>query len=110
VHPVCSLVKANLTGKLLRVAGACSARVEVPLAAGCCGFAGDRGFTVPALTAAATRGEAAELAGGVYDGFYSTSRTCEIGLGRATGKVWRSVFHLLDDATRAARGAGGDRW
>jgi D-lactate dehydrogenase len=100
VHPVCSLVKADLTSKLLRVAGACSARAELPLAAGCCGFAGDRGFTVPGLTAAAMRLEAAEIAGGSYDGFYSTSRTCEIGLARATGKPWRSIFHLLDDATR----------
>ena len=36
----------NLVGKLERVARAC-APAWIPLDAGCCGFAGDRGFTVP---------------------------------------------------------------
>jgi D-lactate dehydrogenase len=101
LHPVCSLVKGNLTGKLVRLAEACSERADVPLAAGCCGFAGDRGFGVPQLTASATRAEAAEIAGRTYDGFYSTSRTCEIGLARATGRPWSSIWYLLDEATRA---------
>ena len=38
-----------------------SERVIVPLDAGCCAFAGDRGFLVPELTASATRLEAAEV-------------------------------------------------
>ena len=86
LHPVCSAVRMDLAAKLKRVAEACSERAEVPITAGCCGFAGDRGFTAPELTAAATRAEAAEVATGRFSGFYSSSRTCEIGLARATGQ------------------------
>jgi D-lactate dehydrogenase len=100
LHPVCSAVKMNLTPKLERVAAAFSAGVTVPREAGCCGFAGDRGFLVPELTASATRREAAEIAAGAYDGHYSSGRTCEIGMTRATGSVYRSYLHLVEEATR----------
>jgi D-lactate dehydrogenase len=122
LHPVCSVRRMNLTGKLLRVAAACAAAAEIPASAGCCGFAGDRGFSYPELTAAATREEAAEIAGKVYHGCYSTSRTCEIGLARATGQPYRHVWSLLEEATRepggsadsgppaAGRRAGAEGW
>jgi D-lactate dehydrogenase len=100
LHPVCSVIKMNLSVKLEGIAGACSREVVVPLHAGCCGFAGDRGFLFPELTEAATRREAAELQIGRHDGYYSSSRTCEIGLTRATGQVYRSYLYLLEQATR----------
>ena len=37
--------------KLEAIAHACSEQVTIPLDAGCCGFAGDRGFLFPELTA-----------------------------------------------------------
>ncbi len=100
LHPVCSVVKMNLTPKLEAVARACSDAVTVPLAAGCCGFAGDRGFLLPELTESATRGEAHEVLSRQYDGYFSSSRTCEIGMTRATGEVYRSFIYLLEEATR----------
>jgi D-lactate dehydrogenase len=100
LHPVCSLVKMNLSAALETVAGACADRVVVPVEAGCCAFAGDRGWLVPELTAAATVREAAEAMAARAEGGYSTSRTCEIGLTRATGQVYRSVLYLLEWATR----------
>jgi D-lactate dehydrogenase len=100
LHPVCSVIKMNLSGKLEGIARACSQEVVVPLYAGCCGFAGDRGFLFPELTEAATRREADELHGGRYDGYFSSSRTCEVGMTRATGKVYRSYLYLLEHATR----------
>jgi len=100
LHPVCSVIKLNLSGKLEGIARACSQEVVVPLNAGCCGFAGDRGFLFPELTEAATRREAAELQAGRHDGYYASSRTCEIGMTRATGKVYRSYLYLLEHATR----------
>ena len=90
----------NLVGKLERVAGACADRAHIPPSAGCCGFAGDRGFSVPELTAAATRAEAGEVAAGSYDGYFSTSRTCEMALSRATGRPYLSIWILLEQATR----------
>ena len=52
----------------------------MPAEIGCCGFAGDKGFTTPELNAYALRKLKASLEqAGVTHG-YSNSRTCEIGL------------------------------
>lgn len=102
LHPVCSVVKMGLGPDLEVVAKACAEEVVVPLDAGCCAFAGDRGWLVPELTASATRREAAEAACHRADGYYSSSRTCEIGMTRATGHVYRSHLFLLEWATRPA--------
>jgi D-lactate dehydrogenase len=100
LHPVCSASKMGISGKLVAIAGACSEEVIVPQEAGCCAFAGDRGFLHPELTASATQSEAAELGSRSCDGYFSSSRTCEIGMTRATGKLYRSYLHLLDHASR----------
>ena len=100
LHPVCSLVKMGLTGALSEVAAACAEDAFIPIETGCCGFAGDRGFLLPELTEAAARAEAAEISRRSFDGHYSSSRTCEIGMSRATGRPWRSYWALLDEVSR----------
>lgn len=100
LHPVCSLTKLNLVPKLEGVAKACADTVVVPRDAGCCGFAGDRGFTHPELTASATKHEAREVKAQAFDGHYASSRTCEVGMTRSTGEVYRSFLYLLEAATR----------
>jgi len=90
----------GIAPQLVAIAEACSHEVVVPHEAGCCAFAGDRGFLHPELTASATHGEAHELESQRHDGYYSSSRTCEIGLTRATGQLYRSYLHLLDYASR----------
>jgi D-lactate dehydrogenase len=100
LHPVCSTVKMVIDDLLPRVVEPFCSEAAVPPSAGCCGFAGDRGFLVPELTAAATAAEAREVRANAFDGFYSSSRTCEIGLTRATGKPWRSFWYLLEEASR----------
>ena len=102
LHPVCSLVKMGLVPKLESVARACAETVTVPPDAGCCGFAGDRGFLFPELTASATRLEAEEVRAAAGAGHWSSSRTCEAGLSRATGARYRSFVHLVERATRPA--------
>jgi D-lactate dehydrogenase len=62
-------------------------------------MAGDRGFFIPGLTKAATANEATEVAGAEYDGYYSTSKTCEIALSEAVGKNYQSVMKLLDEVS-----------
>ena len=101
VHPVCSLIKMGLAPQLSGIAAACSRDVIVPLSSGCCGFAGDRGWIVPELTEAATRMAAAEVRAAGAEGHYSSSRTCEIGMSRATGCSYQSWAYLLEWATRA---------
>jgi D-lactate dehydrogenase len=100
LHPVCSVTKMGIGTKLEAIARACSGQVTVPLDAGCCAFAGDRGFLFPELTQSATRLEAAEVKAKHPDECYSSSRTCEIGMTRATGQIYRSYMYLLEKATR----------
>ncbi len=98
VHPVCSIQKMGLEGHLKQIVSACVSQAEVPLSAGCCGFAGDRGYLVPELTASATAAEAREVQAGHFEGHYCSSRTCELGLERASGNAWVSYLYLLAEA------------
>jgi D-lactate dehydrogenase len=100
LHPVCSTVKMGIDALLSKVVEPFCSKAVVPPSAGCCGFAGDRGYLVPELTAAATAAEAREIESGAFEGFYASSRTCEIGLTRATGRPYRSFWYLLEEATR----------
>src|SRR5271165_2446788 len=100
LHPVCSVTKMGIGAKLEGITRACSEQVTVPADAGCCAFAGDRGFLFPELTQSATRLEAAEVKAKRPDECYSSSRTCEIGITRATGQIYRSYMYLLEKATR----------
>ncbi|MGC8840213.1 MAG: FAD-binding and (Fe-S)-binding domain-containing protein [Candidatus Sumerlaeaceae bacterium] len=103
LHPTCTLTKLGGMSALRQVAETFCENVFVPLDAGCCGFAGDRGFLVPELTESATRHEAHEILqiAALLEGpirFYSTSRTCELGISAATGKVFRSIVYLCYEA------------
>ncbi|MHA7135540.1 FAD-binding and (Fe-S)-binding domain-containing protein [Oerskovia turbata] len=105
LHPTCSSIHLGVVGDLEAVARAVADDVVLPLDAGCCGFAGDRGMLHPELTAAATRAEAAEVAAlaaeqGQADAYASSNRTCEMGLSRATGQDYVHVVELLEAATR----------
>jgi D-lactate dehydrogenase len=97
LHVTCSATKMGLEGKLRAVAEACAERVVVP-PTGCCGFAGDKGFTNPELTASALRDLRASLPPGVDRG-YSNSRACEIGLSTHAGVPYQSIVYLVDAAT-----------
>ncbi|WP_246229651.1 hypothetical protein [Mucilaginibacter humi] len=73
--------------------------VNLPVFAGCCGMAGDRGFLHPELTYCATRPEATEVKADSFDGYYSSSKTCEIALSDAVGKSYHSILMLVDECT-----------
>jgi D-lactate dehydrogenase len=106
LHPTCTLVKAGGVSDLLTVARAHAECLELPRFAECCGFAGDRGFLVPELTASATAVEAAEIRRILERepgaGCYSTCRTCEIGMSRAVGRPFGSLLHLVHEAVARA--------
>ena len=70
------------------------------LKAGGGGFAGDRGFLHPELTAAATAPEAAQVAAAGGDAHLCSNRTCEIGMARATGRSYESFVYLLERLSR----------
>lgn len=99
VHVTCSTRRMGIADKIIRLASMCSTRVTVPAEVGCCGFAGDKGFTFPELNAWGLRKlrpaiEAADVTAG-----YSNSRTCEIGLTSNSGVPYRSIVYLVDQCT-----------
>ena len=99
VHPVCSVRKQGLEDTLRAVAAACAREVVQPARVGCCGWAGDKGWTVPELNAHALRDLREALPASCSEG-YSSSRTCEIGLAQHSGITYRSIVHLVDAASR----------
>ncbi len=100
LHPTCSSTRLGVNGHLRALAGAVSPQVYEPDEWGCCAFAGDRGLLHPELTEAATRAEAAEVTAREFAAYASANRTCELGMTRATGRPYRHVLELLEEATR----------
>jgi D-lactate dehydrogenase len=100
IHTTCSLQKLGLAPKLLAVAKACVREVVVPEKVGCCGFAGDRGFTYPELNASALADLRPAIEAGKASSGYSNSRTCEIGLSLHSGIEYRSIIYLVERCSR----------
>jgi D-lactate dehydrogenase len=100
VHPTCSGRRMGGDRRLRELAVDLAEDVFVPPSAACCGFAGDRGFLHPELTASATQEEALEVQAREFDAHISTNRTCEIGMERATGRPYVHVVQLLEELTR----------
>ncbi|MBQ5852966.1 MAG: 4Fe-4S dicluster domain-containing protein, partial [Rikenellaceae bacterium] len=99
LHYTCSMRKMGKTDYLLRLAQMCTSEAMVPEEVGCCGFAGDRGFTFPEVNAYALRKLRPQVeAKGIKAG-YSNSRTCEIGLATNSGIPYSSIVYLVDRCT-----------
>lgn len=99
LHPVCSLQKLKTHDKFIEIANAYAEKVIVPLNAGCCGMAGDRGFLVPELTSSATFEEAKEVKQCSADAYYySSTKTCEMAMSEAVGANYESILYLIDEA------------
>jgi D-lactate dehydrogenase len=100
IHITCSGTKLGLDDKFRNIAEACSEKVIFPKDVGCCGFAGDRGFSYPELNASALK----NLKNGIPEDCkqgYSNSRTCEIGLSEHSGINYQSIVYLVDKVTSA---------
>jgi D-lactate dehydrogenase len=97
LHPVCSLQKIGIEDKFLKIARQLAHEVDVPMRAGCCGMAGDRGFMFPELTKSATSHESKEVKQKEYDGYYSSAKTCEMNMSEAVGRNYESIVYLLDE-------------
>jgi D-lactate dehydrogenase len=97
LHPVCSLQKMKTEEKFVTIAKAFANEVTVPKHSGCCGMAGDRGFLFPELTASATASEGNEVKQKKYDGYYSTTKTCEMAMSEAVNENYESILYLVDE-------------
>ncbi len=99
LHLTCSTRLMKIDGKILDLAQRCSTSVLIPEGVGCCGFAGDKGFTHPELNSWALRKLRPQIeAAGIHRGF-SNSRTCEIGLTTHSGVPYQSLIYLIDEVT-----------
>ena len=99
LHFTCSSRHMKIDGKFATLARMCTSKVIVPEEVGCCGFAGDKGFTQPEINRYALRKLRPQLeAAGVKRGF-SNSRTCEIGLSVNSGVPYQSIVYLVDECT-----------
>ncbi len=100
LHVTCSMRKMGLQTSLERVAKRCAKTVIIPDEVGCCGFAGDKGFTHPELNEWALRKlkPQVEKAGATLG--ISNSRTCEIGLSHNSGIPYLNIAYLVNKASK----------
>jgi len=99
VHATCSTIHMGLKPTLVKIARMCSTNVLVPEEVGCCGFAGDKGFTLPALNEYGLRKLRTQVEKAHVKTGYCNSRTCEIGLNTNSGIPYMSIVYLVDKCT-----------
>ncbi len=96
LHPTCSETRQGWEPALRAAGAGCtSGPVIVPDGAACCGAAGDKAWTLPALTAAATRREAAGIQDSGARHGVATSAPCAAALAAASGVPYRHLFSAL---------------
>lgn len=101
LHITCSMRKMGLADTILRVARQCAREVIVPAGIGCCGFAGDKGFTDPELNDWALRHLREQREEACATVGISNSRTCEIGLSSHAGVPYMNIAWLVNKVSKA---------
>jgi D-lactate dehydrogenase len=101
LHLTCSTRQMGVDKDMIALARLCSNNVFLPEGVGCCGFAGDRGFTFPEMNSYALRKLRPQIEKNGIEVGYSNSRTCEIGLETNTGIPYMSIIYLVNLCTTA---------
>ena len=99
LHLTCSTREMGVDKDMIALAKMCSNHVYLPEGVGCCGFAGDRGFTFPEMNRYALRKLRPQIEANHIEVGYSNSRTCEIGLETNTGIPYMSIVYLVNECT-----------
>ncbi|MBP6563572.1 MAG: (Fe-S)-binding protein, partial [Neisseriaceae bacterium] len=97
LHIPCSATKMGVGNALKTLAGACTERLTTPDIA-CCGFAGNKGFTLPELNANGLRNLEQAIPASCQHGV-SMSKTCQVGLSNHSGRHYQSIEALLDQCS-----------
>ena len=100
LHFTCSTREMGLVDTMTNLARLCSNNVFLPEGVGCCGFAGDRGWTHPEVNRWALRKLRRQLEENRIEMGYSNSRTCEVGLETNGGIPYQSIVYLVNEVTR----------
>jgi len=106
LHLTCSTRQMGVDKDMIALAKLCSNNVFIPEGVGCCGFAGDRGFTFPELNNYGLRKLRPQIEANKIEVGYSNSRTCEIGLESNTGIPYMSIIYLVNICTTSKAGRG----
>ena len=99
LHLTCSTRQMGVDKDMIALAKLCSNNVFLPEGVGCCGFAGDRGFTFPELNKYGLRKLRPQIEANHIEVGYSNSRTCEIGLETNSGIPYMSIVYLVNECT-----------
>ena len=100
LHLTCSTRQMGVDKDMIALAKLCSTHVFLPEGVGCCGFAGDRGFTFPELNRYGLRKLRPQIEANHIEVGYSNSRTCEIGLETNAGIPYMSIVYLVNECTK----------
>ena len=103
LHLTCSTRQMGVDKDMIALAKLCSNNVFIPEGVGCCGFAGDRGFTFPELNKYGLRKLRPQIEKNKIEVGYSNSRTCEIGLESNTGIPYMSIIYLVNICATAKK-------
>ena len=103
LHLTCSTRLMGVDKDMIALAKLCSNNVYLPEGVGCCGFAGDRGFTFPEMNSYGLRKLRPQIEKNHIEVGYSNSRTCEIGLETNTGIPYMSIVYLVNTCTTAKK-------
>ena len=103
LHFTCSTREMGLVDTMTSLARLCSNNVFLPEGVGCCGFAGDRGWTHPEVNSWALRKLRKQLVDHQIEMGYSNSRTCEVGLETNGGIPYQSIVYLVNEVTNPKR-------
>ena len=103
LHLTCSTREMGVDKDMIALAKMCSNNVFLPEGVGCCGFAGDRGFTFPEMNRYGLRKLKPQIEKNHIEVGYSNSRTCEIGLETNTGIPYMSIVYLVNQCTTAKK-------
>lgn len=97
IHIPCSASKMSTGKTLIELAKFCAEKINTPDIA-CCGYAGNKGMTIPELNANGLRNLKKMLPESCEHGV-SMSRTCQIGLTTHSGIEYHSIEALLDQCS-----------
>ena len=103
LHLTCSTRQMGVDKDMIALAKLCSRNVYLPEGVGCCGFAGDRGFTFPEMNKYGLRKLRPQIEANAIEVGYSNSRTCEIGLEANTGIPYMSIVYLVNECATPKR-------
>ena len=103
LHLTCSTRQMGVDKDMIALAKLCSNNVFLPEGVGCCGFAGDRGFTFPELNKYGLRKLRPQIEANHIEVGYSNSRTCEIGLEHHAGIPYMNIVYLVNICTTAKK-------